>query len=90
MAQLVLRSKNLGSLTAILKYSQLLNEIMPMIYKRFTDKTAEEWRQIYKVRCVATGYISPRVLDLETLRIYMCILIMIRMAAGSSTFGIPR
>lgn len=30
--------------------SQLLNEIMPLIYKRFTDKTAEEWRQIYKVR----------------------------------------
>lgn len=29
--------------------SQLLNEIMPMIYKRFTEKTAEEWRQIYKV-----------------------------------------
>lgn len=29
---------------------QQLNEIMPMIYKRFTDKTAEEWRQIYKVR----------------------------------------
>ncbi|KAJ5574281.1 uncharacterized protein N7459_008708 [Penicillium hispanicum] len=27
---------------------QLLNEIMPMIYKRFTDKAAEEWRQIYK------------------------------------------
>ncbi|KOC08782.1 ENTH domain containing protein [Aspergillus flavus AF70] len=27
---------------------QLLNEIMPMIYRRFTDKTAEEWRQIYK------------------------------------------
>lgn len=22
---------------------------MPLIYKRFTDKTAEEWRQIYKV-----------------------------------------
>lgn len=31
-------------------YSQLLNEIMPIIYKRFTDKAAEEWRQIYKVR----------------------------------------
>jgi len=31
---------------------QLLNEIMPLIYKRFTDKTAEEWRQIYKVRCI--------------------------------------
>jgi hypothetical protein len=30
--------------------SQLLNEIMPLIYKRFTDKAAEEWRQIYKVR----------------------------------------
>lgn len=29
--------------------SHLLNEIMPMIYKRFTEKTAEEWRQIYKV-----------------------------------------
>jgi hypothetical protein len=29
--------------------SQLLNEIMPMIYKRFTEKAAEEWRQIYKV-----------------------------------------
>ena len=29
--------------------SHLLNEIMPMIYKRFTEKAAEEWRQIYKV-----------------------------------------
>ncbi|KAJ5103852.1 hypothetical protein N7532_004381 [Penicillium argentinense] len=27
---------------------QMLNEIMPLIYKRFTDKSAEEWRQIYK------------------------------------------
>ena len=25
-----------------------LSEIMPMIYKRFTEKSAEEWRQIYK------------------------------------------
>jgi epsin len=32
--------------------SQLLNEIMPMIYKRFTEKASEEWRQIYKVRRV--------------------------------------
>lgn len=32
------------------RISQLLNEIMPMIYKRFTEKSAEEWRQIYKVR----------------------------------------
>ena len=31
------------------KFSQLLNEIMPMIYKRFTEKASEEWRQIYKV-----------------------------------------
>lgn len=30
-------------------FSQLLKEIMPMIYKRFTEKAAEEWRQIYKV-----------------------------------------
>jgi hypothetical protein len=27
---------------------------MPMIYKRFTEKTAEEWRQIYKVSWTAT------------------------------------
>ncbi|KAF4125007.1 epsin [Geosmithia morbida] len=27
---------------------QTLNEIMPMIYRRFTEKAAEEWRQIYK------------------------------------------
>ncbi|KAK5630408.1 hypothetical protein RRF57_006123 [Xylaria bambusicola] len=33
----------------ILTYpSQTLNEIMPLIYRRFTEKTAEEWRQIYK------------------------------------------
>lgn len=30
-------------------FSQMLNEIMPILYKRFTDKSAEEWRQIYKV-----------------------------------------
>lgn len=34
--------------------SQLLNEIMPMIYKRFTEKAAEEWRQIYKVLTLQT------------------------------------
>lgn len=28
-------------------YSQF-HEIMPMIYRRFTEKTAHEWRQIYK------------------------------------------
>ncbi|CAJ2500788.1 Uu.00g036410.m01.CDS01 [Anthostomella pinea] len=27
---------------------QALNEVMPMIYRRFTEKAAEEWRQIYK------------------------------------------
>ena len=26
-----------------------LNEIMPMIYKRFTEKSSDAWRQIYKV-----------------------------------------
>lgn len=25
-----------------------MNEIMPLIYRRFTEKSAEEWRQIYK------------------------------------------
>lgn len=35
--------------------SQLLNEIMPMIYKRFTEKASEEWRQIYKVRIASSS-----------------------------------
>lgn len=40
--------------TAVVKYhgltfkSQEFHEIMPMIYKRFTEKSAAEWRQIYK------------------------------------------
>ncbi|KKY19484.1 putative golgi to endosome transporter [Phaeomoniella chlamydospora] len=45
---------------------QLLNEIMPMIYKRFTDKTAEEWRQIYKALQLLEFLIkngSERVID---------------------------
>jgi hypothetical protein len=29
---------------------------MPMIYKRFTEKASEEWRQIYKVRTAATTF----------------------------------
>lgn len=36
---------------------------MPMIYKRFTEKAAEEWRQIYKVRSVLLG--------LKQLQIYL-------------------
>ena len=28
---------------------------MPMIYKRFTEKAAEEWRQIYKVLILRTS-----------------------------------
>lgn len=32
----------------LIKFSGTLNEIMPMIYRRFTEKAAEEWRQIYK------------------------------------------
>jgi hemerythrin superfamily protein len=39
------------------KSSQLLNEIMPMIYKRFTEKASEEWRQIYKVLRVSPSTI---------------------------------
>lgn len=42
--------------------SQTLNEIMPMIYKRFTEKSAEEWRQIYKVSSnrpeIHRGYVN--------------------------------
>ena len=36
---------------------------MPMIYKRFTDKTAEEWRQIYKVRSTSQVWISILTFD---------------------------
>lgn len=45
---------------------QLLNEIMPMIYKRFTEKSAEEWRQIYKALQLLEFLIkngSERVID---------------------------
>jgi hypothetical protein len=50
---------------------------MPMIYKRFTEKTAEEWRQIYKVHLpvatsgsslTVTGPPTARVPDQERLR----------------------
>ncbi|KAJ2902852.1 hypothetical protein MKZ38_000046 [Zalerion maritima] len=45
---------------------QTLNEIMPMIYRRFTEKTAEEWRQIYKALQLLEFLIkhgSERVID---------------------------
>jgi epsin len=45
---------------------QLLNEIMPMIYKRFTEKAAEDWRQIYKALQLLEFLIkngSERVID---------------------------
>ncbi len=32
---------------------------MPMIYKRFTEKAAEEWRQIYKVRKYLAQFYIP-------------------------------
>lgn len=46
--------------------SQTLNEIMPMIYRRFTEKAAEEWRQIYKALQLLEYLIkhgSERVID---------------------------
>ncbi|KAK0391917.1 hypothetical protein NLU13_1415 [Sarocladium strictum] len=45
---------------------QSLNEIMPMIYRRFTEKSAEEWRQIYKALQLLEFLIkhgSERVID---------------------------
>ncbi|KAH8681890.1 hypothetical protein BX600DRAFT_32373 [Xylariales sp. PMI_506] len=45
---------------------QQLNEIMPMIYRRFTEKAAEEWRQIYKALQLLEFLIkhgSERVID---------------------------
>lgn len=47
-------------------HSQTLNEIMPMIYRRFTEKSAEEWRQIYKALQLLEYLIkhgSERVID---------------------------
>ena len=46
--------------------SQTLNEIMPMIYRRFTEKSAQEWRQIYKALQLLEFLIkhgSERVID---------------------------
>lgn len=40
--------------------SQTLDEIMSMLYKRFTDKTAEEWRQIYKVYTATSCHFTIR------------------------------
>ncbi|KAL8716603.1 MAG: hypothetical protein Q9225_006081 [Loekoesia sp. 1 TL-2023] len=59
--------------------SQLLNEIMPMIYKRFTEKSAEEWRQIYKGLQLLEFLIkngSERVID--DARSHMSLLKMLR------------
>ncbi|CAK7262724.1 Epsin-3, clathrin recruitment and traffic between the Golgi and endosome [Sporothrix epigloea] len=45
---------------------QTLNEIMPMIYRRFTEKSADEWRQIYKALQLLEFLIkhgSERVID---------------------------
>lgn len=50
---------------------------MPMIYRRFTDKTAEEWRQIYKVGLI--GQVS----EVEDVSDFI-----ILKRAGASTFGI--
>ncbi|KAI9724297.1 MAG: Epsin-3, clathrin recruitment and traffic between the Golgi and endosome [Chrysothrix sp. TS-e1954] len=56
-----------------------LNEIMPMIYKRFTEKSAEEWRQIYKALQLLEFLIkngSERVID--DARSHMSLLKMLR------------
>lgn len=42
------RSRPTGEEPLTRRPSQTLNEIMPMIYRRFTEKSAEEWLQIYK------------------------------------------
>ncbi|KAK4691897.1 hypothetical protein P7C70_g9244, partial [Phenoliferia sp. Uapishka_3] len=45
---------------------QLFNEIMPIIYQRFTEKEAREWRQIYKALVLLEYLVkngSERVID---------------------------
>lgn len=37
------------------------NQIMPVIYSRFSEKEASEWRQIYKVSGHATTAESPAI-----------------------------
>ncbi|KAK4952974.1 Epsin-3, clathrin recruitment and traffic between the Golgi and endosome [Elasticomyces elasticus] len=56
-----------------------LNEIMPMIYKRFTEKSAEEWRQIYKALQLMEFLVkngSERVID--DARTHLSLLKMLR------------
>jgi len=58
---------------------QGLNEIMPLIYKRFTEKSAEEWRQIYKALQLLEFLIkngAERVID--DVRSHMSLLKMLR------------
>ncbi|KAK3620892.1 Epsin-3, clathrin recruitment and traffic between the Golgi and endosome [Elasticomyces elasticus] len=58
---------------------QQLNEIMPMIYKRFTEKSAEEWRQIYKALQLMEFLVkngSERVID--DARTHLSLLKMLR------------
>lgn len=58
---------------------QTLNEIMPMIYKRFTEKSAEEWRQIYKALQLLEFLIkngAERVID--DIRSHLSLLKMLR------------
>lgn len=54
------------SCSMLILVSQLLNEIMPMIYKRFTEKSAEEWRQIYKVLSTSFDTFTPYRLTLAS------------------------
>ncbi|KAI9810865.1 MAG: Epsin-3, clathrin recruitment and traffic between the Golgi and endosome [Phylliscum demangeonii] len=64
--------------SATFNYS-ILNEIMSMIYKRFTDKAAEEWRQIYKALQLLEFLIkngSERVID--DARAHLTLLKMLR------------
>lgn len=59
MLHIISESKSLlGEVLIITNDSQLLGEIMPMIYKRFTEKAAEEWRQIYKVFSTSSAKFS--------------------------------
>ena len=69
----------LQPLTHAFPNSQTLNEIMPMIYRRFTEKAAEEWRQIYKALQLLEYLIkhgSERVID--DARSHMTLLKMLR------------
>ena len=70
---------------------QEFNEIMPTIYRRFMEKEASEWRQIYKVStttCSHAGFLltllTPFLFSLSLHRRFSCSSTLSRMDLSAS------